>query len=130
MAGHPEDLAHLATLLARHENLWLDTSATKWVAREVSRQGPAAGRRFFREWGGRVLFGSDLVVDEHYNYAHYASRYWVQQVMWESSYAGPSPIADPDSAGPVRLRGLHLPDRTLRAIRHDNAARFIHALGR
>ncbi|MBI4280015.1 MAG: amidohydrolase family protein, partial [Armatimonadetes bacterium] len=61
MGGHPEDLDHLAALLAAHPNLYLDTSATKWIVRELGRQREAA-RRFFLAHADRILFGTDQVV--------------------------------------------------------------------
>ncbi len=124
--GHPEDLDHLDRLLTRHDNLMLDTSATKWIAREISRQRPSRVRRFFREHRERVLFGSDLVVDPKFDFAHYASRFWVHRALWESDYRGPSPIEDPDANGSlVRLRGVRLPDDVLRAIYRDNFDRLM-----
>ena len=38
MGGFPEDLRFLDTLLEAHPNLHLDTSATKWMVRELGRQ--------------------------------------------------------------------------------------------
>lgn len=76
MGGWPEDLAFLDGLLTRHPNLYLDTSAMKWVVRELSRHPAGEVRAFFNKWGGggsggdagstpgRLLFGTDLVVME------------------------------------------------------------------
>jgi hypothetical protein len=118
MGGWPEDLAFLSSLLAAHPNLNLDTSATKWVVREISRHARGAAAEFFERWRGRVLFGSDVVsTDEHLaprgagQKAHpmgeladspqaafdlYASRFWALRTLFESDYDGESPIADPD----------------------------------
>ncbi|MSQ90208.1 MAG: hypothetical protein EXS01_02275 [Phycisphaerales bacterium] len=143
MGGWPEDLEFLSGLLTRHANLTLDTSATKWMVREISRHDPAAVREFFTRWRGRIMFGSDIVTsDEHLNdsstayemdaKAHsvesafdlYASRYWALRTLWESDWIGPSPISDPDLAmvDPTRftprdspeLRGVALPPAILR----------------
>lgn len=81
MGGWPEDLDFLDGLLSRHPNLYLDTSATKWVVRalggwERKEFSRAAGRmdvrEFFLKWGGkgagggRLIFGSDIVSsDDH-----------------------------------------------------------------
>lgn len=115
MGGYPEDLHFLSSLLSRHDNLYLDCSATKWIVRELSKHPPTAVRHFFQKWRGRMLFGSDIVsrdshlspslnasemdakagtVDEAYEL--YASRYWALRTLLESSYHGESPIADPD----------------------------------
>lgn len=121
MGGYPEDLDFLSGLLLRHDNLYLDTSATKWVVRELSRHPRGKVREFFERWQGRVLFGSDIVtLDDHLAprpadtppstpmsdlatspeqaFELYASRYWALRTMLETGYDGPSPIADPDLA--------------------------------
>ncbi|MEL6330079.1 MAG: amidohydrolase family protein [Planctomycetota bacterium] len=124
MCGSPEDLAFLSGVLDRHDNLIIDTSATKWMIREVSKHGREELVAFLNKYKGRVLFGSDIVTtDEHMKstdgsqrfaadlagsedqaFELYASRYWALRTMWESAYDGESNIADPD---------LHLvePDR-------------------
>jgi hypothetical protein len=115
MGGYPEDLNFLSGLLSRHDNLYLDCSATKWIVRELSKHDPAQVRDFFCRWRGRLLFGSDIVTrDSHISDTHnatemdakarnadeaydlYASRYWALRTLLESSYYGESPIADPD----------------------------------
>ncbi len=117
MGGWPEDLDFLDGLLERHDNLHLDTSATKWMVRELSRHSVERFCTFMKRWKGRILFGSDIVTsDEHLHTsdedtqrfaAHlasgeqdafdlYASRYWALKTLLESKYEGESPIADPD----------------------------------
>ncbi|MDX2132232.1 MAG: hypothetical protein SFY69_09280 [Planctomycetota bacterium] len=120
MGGWPEDLAFLSTLLESHPNLYLDTSATKWIVREISLHPAPAAREFFQRWRGRILFGSDVVTtDEHLApkppdpknhpmadladspaaaFDLYASRYWALRTLWETDYDAESPIADPDLA--------------------------------
>lgn len=151
MGGWPEDLNFLDGLLSRHDNLYLDTSATKWVVRELGRHFPGRARAFFTKWRGRVLFGSDLVVMEDQlspaksgaspmgdladspesAFELYASRYFALRTMFETTYDGESPIADPDlkmvepqkydaMSGP-RLRGLSL-DRELLSVLYAGAA--------
>jgi hypothetical protein len=118
MGGWPEDLGFLDGLLTRHPNLHLDTSATKWIVRELGRQPRERVREFFVKWRGRLLFGSDIVVLEDHMaprtapapsspmsdladspdaaFDLYASRYYALRTMFETDYHGPSPIADPD----------------------------------
>ncbi len=117
MGGWPEDLEFLTGLLDRHPNLYLDSSATKWMVRELSRHSRQDLLDFLTTFRGRVLFGSDIVTsDEHLVAADdtnemqakastpdeafdlYASRYWALRVMFETEYDGESPIADPDLA--------------------------------
>lgn len=135
MGGWPEDLGFLDGLLSRHPNLHLDTSATKWIARELSRHSIGEVIAFLEKWRGRILFGSDIVtLDDHLSatksttsikadqantpeaaFDLYASRYFVLRTMFETSYDGESPIADGDAAPPgadptlgSRVRGLNL----------------------
>ncbi len=141
MGGYPEDLPFLSKLLSRHQNLYLDCSATKWIVRELSKHTPLELRDFFERWRGRVLFGSDIVTSEahlsgeqsatemeskagseHEAYDLYASRYWALRTLLERNYEGESPIADPDLClvDPNRnkldaptLRGAELPIESL-----------------
>ncbi len=118
MGGWPEDLEFLSGMLTRHPNLYIDTSATKWVVRELGRHPTEKARAWFVRWKGRVLFGSDIVtLEDHMQprttptpaspmsdladspesaFELYASRYYALRTMWETSKRGPSPIADPD----------------------------------
>lgn len=119
MGGWPEDLRFLDALLTRHPNLHLDTSATRWVVRELSKHPRDEVVDFLRRFRGRILFGSDIVtLDEHLvpkqgpsafvkadqasspdeAFDLYASRYWSLRTMLETSYDGESPMADPDLA--------------------------------
>ncbi len=131
MGGWPEDLSFLDGMLTRHANLYLDTSATKWMVRELSKHPHAAIVGFLQKWKGRILFGSDIVVtDDHVApqkkttspmadladspeaaFDLYASRYWALRTMWETGYDAESPIADPDLAmvEPQKYNGLSAP---------------------
>jgi hypothetical protein len=154
MGGYPEDLQFLSKLLSRHDNLYLDCSATKWIVRELSKHPPVEVRHFFKKWRGRILFGSDIVArDSHVSQAHnasemdakassedeayelYASRYWALRTLLESSYEGESPIADPDlhlvdssrhtPLDAPALRGCELDEETLMSLYHGAAARLL-----
>ncbi len=145
MGGWPEDLAFLDGLLSRNPRLHLDTSATKWMVRELSKHPTEALASFLTRHKGRVLFGSDIVtMDAHLTsdpgprgmgeqasneaeaFDLYASRYWALRTMFETDYEGESPIADPDLAmvEPSRfdamsapaLRGHRLPVELLRVL--------------
>jgi len=135
MGGWPENLTFLEGLLTRHDNLYLDTSATKWMLRALSSHEPSMVRGFFEKWRGRLLFGSDIVTtDEHLKAADtehprglqatneseaqqlYASRYASLRTLFETRFEGESPIADPDLAmlEPERFDAMSAP--TLRGM--------------
>jgi predicted TIM-barrel fold metal-dependent hydrolase len=122
MGGDPEHLDHLAELLTRYPNLYLDTSATKWIVRELGRQRDAA-RTFFRRWAERICFGTDQVVYKDPEPVRYLVRYWVHQMFWETDLVCPSPIPDPDADGVPMLRGLDLPADVLEQIYWKTAKR-------
>jgi hypothetical protein len=123
MGGRIEDPEFLSDMLTRHANFYLDTSATKWIVRGVAAR-PAAVRDLFLAHPDRLLFGSDLVVEDQYDFQHYASRYWAQRTMWETVYDGESPIEDPDVPAAPRLRGIDLPPDVLRRVYGQNAVRL------
>jgi predicted TIM-barrel fold metal-dependent hydrolase len=130
MGGNPENLPRLQYLLDKFPNLVIDSSATKWVVRELSARREQA-REFFVRNEDRIIFGTDLVTGDDRDFELYASRFWVQRKMWETGYIGPSPILDPDLPAekqPV-LRGLALPDATLQKLYHTNGVRFLGKLG-
>jgi predicted TIM-barrel fold metal-dependent hydrolase len=157
MGGWPEDLEFLDGLLTRHANLYLDTSAAKWMIREISKHPREELLRFLKRWRGRIMFGSDIVTtDDHLAEAKektemsakassreqafdlYASRYWALRTMWETDYEGASPIADPDlhMVEPARygemdapaLAGKSLPRDVLLSLYHDSAATLLDSL--
>ncbi len=154
MGGWPEDLDFLDALLERHDNLYLDCSATKWIVRELSRHPTDRVQAFFDRWRGRVLYGSDIVtMDAHLDeqddpfgkgsqasseqeaFELYASRYWAYRTLLETDYDGESPIADPDlkmldprahdDFSAPPLKGLRLSRETLRSLYHDAAVNLV-----
>ncbi|HPD30540.1 MAG TPA: amidohydrolase family protein [Phycisphaerae bacterium] len=128
MGGWPENLSFLAELLDRHPNLYLDTSGTKWIARELSRR-PAESRDFFVRYADRLLFGSDLVAFKHATFEHHCSRYWAHRFLYERSDTVRSPIEDEDAGGRVFLAGMNLPDAVLDRLYYANAASFFRLGG-
>lgn len=157
MGGWPENLGFLNGLLDRHPNLYLDTSAAKWMIREISQQPRQQLIEFLTRFKGRILFGSDIVtMDEHLAPAEnkmemaakasdreqafdlYASRYWALRKLWESDERGESPIADPDlkMVAPDRhsdmdapmLIGKSLPRDLLGSLYHDAAHTLLEPL--
>lgn len=136
MGGHPEDLSHLQKLLDRHPNLYLDTSATKWMVRELSKHGQAL-TDFIRQNSGRILWGTDIVAQagaKGIGDDLYASRFWAMRALFETDYDGPSPIVDPDLSllnpdlpkeSTAMLRGIKLDPTTLQALYHDTTAKVL-----
>lgn len=124
MGGHPEDLGHLSRLLDRYPNLSLDTSATRWIVRELGRQ-PEAVRVFFAAYADRLLFGTDQVVLDEPDPERYAVRYWIHQMFWETDLVCELPIDDPDVEGPPGLRGVNLPVDVLGKVYWENAVRWL-----
>ena len=137
MGGWPEDLRFLDDLLAKHPNLTLDTSATKWIVREISRHPRDESADFFTRHRHRILFGSDIVTTEEHlapkpvpsqhpmadladspesAFDLYASRYFALRTMLEGSGDRPSNIADPDlmMVDPARFGPMDAP--TLRGL--------------
>ena len=133
MGGSLEDLDALQKRLDRFPNYIIDSSATKWIVRAVAEQPAKNVRDFIIRNQDRILFGSDLVVTEKYDYDHYASRYWVHQKLWETNYEGESPIDDPDASNGVpQLHGVDLPADVLEKLYRGNAQRWLfgRVLGR
>ena len=134
MGGDPEHLDHLQALLDRHANLYLDTSATKWMVRELSKK-PDELRDFARRNAGRLLFGSDIVADsKDASFDLFASRYWALRTMFETNYASLSPIVDPDLSmvdpnlpkdSVARLCGAAIDPATLRTMYKMAAERVL-----
>jgi hypothetical protein len=131
MGGDPEHADHLESLLERYPHLHFDTSATKWQVREVSANRDAI-RAVVCRHPTRFLFGSDLVTRAGLTLDHYRSRYWCQRTLWESTWTGPSPIADPDFGAPPAtptLNGLGLPTDVLEQVYFGNAQRLLGSAG-
>jgi predicted TIM-barrel fold metal-dependent hydrolase len=130
LGGNPENLPRLQSLLDRFPNLYLDLSATRWMAREVSARRDEA-RLFVIKNQDRLLWGSDQVSQDGRGFDFLASRWWVHRKLWETDYSGPSPIFDPDLPADRQpmLRGLSLPVEVLQKLYHDNAVKLLGRVG-
>ncbi|VTS00395.1 amidohydrolase family protein [Tuwongella immobilis] len=132
MGGSPENPEFLQELFESHPNFYVDTSATKWQVREISKRTNAI-RALVTKFPDRFFWGTDLVTRHPLPEEHYESRYWCMRTLWESDWVGPSPIADPDHVpqpgeGPTpTLRGLALPTHLLQAVYTDNAVRLLQS---
>jgi predicted TIM-barrel fold metal-dependent hydrolase len=141
MGGSLENLDLLAKRLEKFPHYIIDTSATKWIVRAIAEQPVNDVRDFILNFQDRIVFGSDLVVGEKYDWDHYASRYWTHQMLWETDYRDQSPIEDPDAGagfnpksntfntnkadGLPRLTGLNLPAPVLQKLYRQNADRLL-----
>jgi hypothetical protein len=92
--------------------------------RELGRRRDAA-RAFFISHADRLIWGTDQVVLDEPDPAHYLVRYWIHQMFWETDLVSELPIDDPDAAGAPVLRGLALPPDVLRRIYRDNATTWL-----
>jgi hypothetical protein len=158
MGGSPEDLDHLDGLLERHDNLHLDTSACKWMLRELGAQETSDVIGFFTKWRTRLFFGSDILsMEAHLEpsteenvmaakasgkeqaFDLYASRYWSLRMMFEATGTFESPIVDPDlhmvdpdtypeTAAPV-VRCHGLGTPLLETLYRGNATNLMRTLG-
>lgn len=122
MGGNPEHLDRVGELLERYPNLYIDTSATRWIVRELGKQ-PETARQFFSNYKERILFGTDQVAMETDERFRYTSRYWIHALFWETDVVTPLAIDDPDSDGEPLLRGINLPEDVLPWIYYRNAER-------
>jgi len=130
MGGNPENLGRLQHLLDKFPDLYLDCSATRWMAREISNHRDES-REFFIRNADRIIFGSDQVSGDDRGFDFLASRWWTHRKLWETAYTGPMPILDPDLP-PDRqptLRGLALPDDVLQKLYRDNARKVLARIG-
>lgn len=146
MGGYPEDLDLVSKFLDRFPNYVLDTSACKWMVRELSKHINEFAD-LVRAYPGRILWGTDIVAhklnalppeearampkqadrppieikdDAGFGFDLYASRFWAMRSLVETNYAGPSPIVDPD---------LHMVDQSVdpKATADLNGANFDEA---
>jgi hypothetical protein len=122
----PENLPLLASMLDRHDGLYIDTASTKWVIRELGRN-PDRTRDFIITYQKRILFASDLSVGwDGTGEDYFATRYWAQRLFWETDVRGVElPFHDEDSEeGATRINGLMLPEDVLKKLYWENAAVF------
>jgi predicted TIM-barrel fold metal-dependent hydrolase len=111
-----EDLARVALILERAPRFNVDLAAR--IA-ELGRQ-PATARAFIERFADRVVFGTDMAPDA----AWWAVYYRFLETA-DESFPYDADEDEAPSQGRWRIHGLHLPDATLRAVYHDNAARLI-----
>lgn len=127
LAGNPEHLDFVADLLDKYPNYYVDTSATKWIVREISKK-PDEARAFFGKYRKRILFGTDNFVMPDRDTHLYNTRYWAHQTLWETDMQVQSPIHDDDFGGKPTIHGIDLPPDVLEDIYLKNACRLLPEL--
>jgi len=110
---YSENLGWVAAMLDACPNYLIDFSAR---ISEFGRQ-PYTARRFFIDYGDRILFGLDMGPD----IAEY--RIYYRFLETNDEYFNYS-TAEVPPQGRWCIYGLHLPDDVLRKIYYDNAARL------
>lgn len=112
---HPENLAHVADLLARYPNLSIDTAA---VAGQLGRQ-PRAARALVTHHPERVLFGTDV----------FPLRSAAREVYFRLLETADECFGYTDEpiprCGRWAIYGLDLPDDVLFQVYRGNAARLL-----
>jgi predicted TIM-barrel fold metal-dependent hydrolase len=116
----PEHLDHLADLLDKYSNYFIDTSATKWVVRELGKK-PEEARAFIEQYCDRILFGTDNVVRKAQEVQVYSLRFWIHLKFWETDIRTASPLPDADADGESQIIGLDLSPEILKKIYYKNA---------
>jgi len=114
VANYPENLAEVARWLDQYPNLHVEIAAR--IA-ELGRQ-PRTARKFFLQYADRIMFGTDgprpvtrllphwRMLETKGEYFSYAENQYPPQGLWN-------------------IYGLNLPDKVLRKVYAENAARLI-----
>jgi hypothetical protein len=113
--------------LTTYPNWFLDTAA---AIGDMGHGDVSAVRELFERHPDRILFGTDLGRSIRFEYPDYGPRrrwdleeYFVRH--WRFFETGESGLEQPiPEQLPWTVTGLDLPDATLRALYHDNAARL------
>ena len=118
MANNPEDLATVAKWLDKYPNLFVEPASR---IGELGRQ-PYTARRFFLKYADRIVFGTDGPWP-----VKRLQRYWRFMETYDEYFPYSEKEFPPQ--GFWRIYGLGLPDKVLRKIYHENAAKLIPGIG-
>ncbi|NWF83513.1 MAG: amidohydrolase family protein [Bryobacteraceae bacterium] len=124
VANHPENLDDVTGWLKRYPNMHVEIGAR---IGELGRQ-PRRARRFFEEFEDRIMFGTDATPDgksvpqQDLTPALYHIYFRFLETLDEYFDYAPSPTPP---QGRWRIYGIGLPDRILKKLYHDNAARIL-----
>lgn len=124
VANHPENLDEVSAWLRRYPNMHVEIGAR---IGELGRQ-PRRARQFFEEFEDRILFGTDATPDgrsvpqQDLTPALYQIYFRFLETLDEYFDYAPSPVPP---QGRWRIYGVGLPDRILKKLYHNNAARLL-----
>jgi predicted TIM-barrel fold metal-dependent hydrolase len=122
--GNSEDLGWVAEWLDKYPNVHVEMGAR---IGELGRQ-PRTARKFFDKYQDRILFGTDAVPhgDEYPQQVFGEALYeiYYRFLETEDDYFDYAPARIPPQ-GRWRIYGLGLPERILRKVYNENAARLL-----
>ena len=122
--GNAEDLAWVSEWLDRYRNTSVEIGAR---IGELGRQ-PRAARKFFDKYQDRILFGTDAVPDGFETpqqiFGDELYEIYYRFLETEDEYFDYAPAPKPPQ-GRWQIYGLGLPDRILRKVYWENAARLL-----
>ena len=129
----PEDPEHVAKMLDRYRNFYIDTAAR---VPEIGRHPADRMRRFYEKYQDRILFGTDTGVGSSQDEMMYGSnganpptradevRFFTQTWRYfetlDRQFESPTPIQ-----GRWKIDGVGLSEAVLRKIYYDNAAKIL-----
>jgi predicted TIM-barrel fold metal-dependent hydrolase len=122
--ANSENLDYVAECMDQHPNMLVDIAAR---IGELGRQ-PRAATRFFERYQDRILFGTDAVPHGHdfpqqvFGDALYEIYYRALETEDEYFDYAPAPVPP---QGRWRIYGLGLPERILKKVYWQNAARLL-----
>lgn len=126
----PEEPERVGAMLARYDNLYVETGAR---IPELGRHDAARMRALFVRWRRRILFGTDVQMGREGSWVLgsagaqpdpparipvFYETHWRYFETTDRRFAHPTPIQ-----GDWRIDGLGLPREVLVDLYHDNAAR-------
>ena len=118
-------LPDLSRWMDEFPNFVVDTSSSRWMARELSKDTGKA-RDFMLKYSDRVLFGTDLFAGRG-DRDYFSGRYVAQRILWETDERDtplPFPDADTEDTGGTFINGLDLPLSVLGKLYWKNANRI------
>jgi predicted TIM-barrel fold metal-dependent hydrolase len=126
-AAQPEiqRLPELTRWMEMFPNFVVDTSSSRWMARELSKD-TGKTREFMLKYSDRILFGTDCTSNQK-DHDYFSGRYVAQRILWETrelSTPLPFPDADTVDTGGTVINGLDLPLSILKKLYWGNAERL------